>query len=168
MAKQSIQIKLNEDSYNELVELSTHPDPAIARRAKVILTCADGNPTNQQVSAIIGMNPADVSHWRKQYAEHGIEGLRSRHGGGKQPAQVVTDIDTKIKELLKNTSQEWTTEKLVVSTGATYSTVSGSLRRLGITLSRTRWWNVQTVDELIPKIVDVSSLFISKNDRLSL
>lgn len=165
MAKQSIQIKLNEDSYNELVDLSTHPDPAIARRAKVILACADGKPTNQQVSAKTGMNPADVSHWRKQYAEHGIDGLRSRHGGGKQPAQVVPDIDAKIAELIKDKSREWTIDELITSTGATYATVSGVLRRLGITLTRTRWWNISTVDELIPKIVDICSLFISKNEQ---
>ena len=163
MSKRSIQIKLNESSFNELTELSEHPDQAVARRAKVILACAEGNPTNQQVSQITGMNPADISHWRKQYSEHGIEGLRSRHGGGKQPAKTVSDINKKITELLSDKTKEWTVELLASATGATRATVSGTLRRLGVTLSRTRWWNIQTTDELISKTVDICGLYISKN-----
>ena len=165
MSKRSIQIKLNESSFNELTELSEHPDQAVARRAKVILACAEGNPTNQQVSQITGMNPADISHWRKQYSEHGIEGLRSHHGGGKQPAKTVSDINKKITELLSDKTKEWTVELLASATGATRATVSGTLRRLGVTLSRTRWWNIQTTDELISKTVDICGLYISKNEQ---
>lgn len=166
MARKSIEIVLNEASKMELLDLIAHSlDADIIRRAKVVLACSDGFPTNKSVSELTGMNPTDVAHWRREYYEHGIEGLRSKHGGGKQTGFTIPDLNQLVLDLLSDDSREWSVEELAEATGATFSSVAGILRKNGITLKRTRRWNIRTVDELIPKTVDVFGLYVSKKEQ---
>ena len=166
MARKSAAIVLNNSDVNDLTILSSSVhDPILARRANVILECARGL-TNKEVSAITGMNEADVGRWRKAFIADGIDGLRGkRRGGNNRPDAPDESFYIRLDELLMQVDKNWTVQELVQELESTPNIVSAALRKRGIHLQRKRQWAIVTRDELIPKTVDVVGLFLSKNEQ---
>ncbi len=52
-----------------------------------------------------------ASQWLKRYKEEGIEGLKDRQKGGKHP-KISRQVQYRIKAILKESSQGWTTKQV--------------------------------------------------------
>src|ERR1700720_4999449 len=49
------------------------------KRARIVLLAAAGRST-RSIAKEVGVQPRIVSHWRRRYADHGLGGLKDRHG----------------------------------------------------------------------------------------
>ena len=54
------------------------------RRARIVLLAARGRST-RSIAEEVGVQPRIVSHWRRRFAEHGLDGLDDLPRGGKEP-----------------------------------------------------------------------------------
>lgn len=54
------------------------------KRARIVLLAAEGRST-RSIAAEVGVRPRIVSHWRRRFAEEGLEGLKDRPRGGNEP-----------------------------------------------------------------------------------
>lgn len=52
-----------------------------------------------------------ASQWLKRYKEEGIEGLKDRQKGGRHP-KISRQVQYRIKAILKESSQGWTTKQV--------------------------------------------------------
>ena len=164
MAKKAKPVKLNDIDLIELTNLREIGDPDISRRAAVIIECAKGL-TNKEVSEITGMNRMDVARWRESYLQNGIDGLNSKHSGGPGSSASNDDFNSKLEELLSNKKMAWTANDLAKALDSNEGRVHYALRKRGITLERQRQWSIQTQDEVIPKMVDIVGLYITKSEQ---
>jgi transposase-like protein len=48
---------------------------ALALRCRIVLACADGDRTRDEIAAEVGCNPATVTKWRHRFAAHRLDGL---------------------------------------------------------------------------------------------
>lgn len=166
MSRRSAEIKLTETEANALQNIvQTSPDSPLARRAQVILECANGK-SNKDISVIVGFSENDVGKWRKRYLAEGIDGLQSKHGGGTRRPDIDDDeVTSKLSKLLALPDKEWTVEELVAETHFTPHIVGAALRRMNINLERQRRWSITTNDELVAKTVDVVGLYVTRKEQ---
>ncbi len=166
MARKAKPIILSNSDINGLLELSNLPhDPDLSRRASVILECSKGK-SNKDVSALTGMNEADVGRWRKAFIAGGIDALRGKQRGGYHKENAADEsFYLHLSELLGQDDKAWTLDELVTELNSTPNIVSAALRRKGVNLQRQRQWIITTHDELVPKTVDVVGLYLSKSEQ---
>jgi transposase len=55
-----------------------------AKRARIVLLAAAGRST-RSIAKEVGVQPRIVSNWRRRFAEEGLEGLKDRARGSKEP-----------------------------------------------------------------------------------
>ncbi len=48
---------------------------ALALRCRIVLACAEGDRTRDEVAAEVGCNPATVTKWRHRFAADRLDGL---------------------------------------------------------------------------------------------
>jgi transposase-like protein len=48
---------------------------ALALRCRIVLACADGDRTRDEIAAEVGCNPATVTKWRHRFAADRLDGL---------------------------------------------------------------------------------------------
>lgn len=81
---------------------------ALALRCRIVLACAEGDRTRDEVAAEVGCNPATVTKWRHRFAADRLDGLvdaprpgcgphhrrrRDRGGGGRDAGDRSGECD---------------------------------------------------------------------------
>ena len=54
------------------------------KRARIVLLAAAGRST-RSIAKEVGVQPRIVSHWRRRFADDGLEGLQDKPRPGKEP-----------------------------------------------------------------------------------
>ena len=69
-------LKLNSDEERELTSLAhrSRSAPALARRARIVLACAEGQD-NKTVARKLRATPGTVGKWRSRFVQDRLEGL---------------------------------------------------------------------------------------------
>src|SRR5438067_1847416 len=80
-------LKLNEDEKRELTSLAhrSRSAPALARRARIVLVCAEGHD-NHTVARKLRVTPRTVGKWRNRFLQDRLEGLYDEPRGAFQRA----------------------------------------------------------------------------------
>lgn len=83
----------------------------IKERMLLVLNVVYHGKVAAHVAMEIHRSKGWTTYWLKRYDEEGIEGLKDREKGGR-PTELSVDVEYKIKTILKESNQGWTTKQI--------------------------------------------------------
>ena len=119
-------------------------------RAAIVLACSE-QKQNKVIAKELNVAEITVSKWKNAYRDHGIEGIRVQHAGGR-PTKYADkgDIPTLIKQCIES-HQEWGAEEIAGALGIPTSKIYYELEKMGINFQRSRSWIYRTKVEPVAK-----------------
>ena len=137
---------------------------ALALRCRIVLACAEGDRTRDEVAAEVGCNPATVTKWRQRFAADRLDGLVDAARPG--AARIIGDdvIEAIVVETLESAPPDathWSTRGLAAKHGISHQTVAEIWRAFGLKPWRQDSFKVSPDPELVEKIRDLVALYMN-------
>ena len=133
--------------------------PALARRARLVLACAEGRD-NTTVARRLRMSQTTVCKWRARFVTDRVAGLFDEPRPG-TPRQITdTDIEAVVVRTLETTPRgatHWSTREMAKATGFSHMTISRVWRAFGLQPHRSETFKLAR-RALIPKVRDIVGL----------
>jgi transposase len=162
-------LMLTSDEQQELVSLAhrSRSAPALARRARVVLACAEGRD-NTTVARRVRMSPTTVCKWRARFVQDRVAGLFDEPRPG-TPRQIDdAQIEAVIVRTLETTPRgatHWSTRGMANATGLSHMTISRVWRAFGLHPHRSDTFKLSPDALLIPKVRDIVGLYMHPPDH---
>ncbi len=142
---------------------------AMALRARIVLACAeDGQPTNADVAARLGVNQATVGKWRRRFVVERLDGLLDDPRPGK-PRTVTDDmveaVVVKTLEEKPRDATHWSTRSLARATGMSKTTVGRIWNAFALKPHLAESFKLSTDPLFIDKVRDVVALYLDPPER---
>ncbi len=141
---------------------------ALARRARVVLACAEPGATNLGVSRRLGVSRPTVATWRRRFAERRLEGLADapRPGAGCSigDAAVERVVALTLEEAPKGATH-WSTRSMARRAGMSQTAVSRIWRAFGLRPHRIETFKLSSDPAFVDKVRDVVGLYLAPPDR---
>ncbi len=134
-----------------------------ARRARVILMVADGEPFTT-ITAALGCYPDYVTRWKRRFETERVAGLQARYRG--QPPSVRTPalearVLAKTRQKPPDGSTHWTTRRLGTVLGISHMLVARVWRRAGLQPHRFERYMLSDDPRFEEKAADVIGLYLN-------
>jgi len=156
---------VNADERQQLESLAhrSHSAPYLARRARIILACADGRPTTS-VAKRLHVSATTVCKWRTRFLQDRVDGLYDEPRPG-APRQITdTQVEQVIIRTLESTPRgatHWSTRGMAKAVGLSNATISRIWRAFSLQPHRTETFKLSPDPLLIPKVRDIVGLYIN-------
>jgi len=157
-------LKLNEDEKRELTSLAhrSRSAPALARRARIVLACAEGHD-NQAVARKLRVTPATVGKWRNRFVQDRLEGLYDEPRPGAPRTISDEQVEQVVVRTLESTPRgatHWSTREMAKATGHSHMTISRIWQAFGLQPHRSESFQLSPDPLLVPKVRDIVGLYI--------
>jgi transposase len=141
--------------------------PHTARRARIILACAEGRATTT-VAKRLHVSATTVCKWRSRFLRDRIDGLYDEPRPG-TPRQIGDDqIEAVIVRTLEETPRgatHWSLRDMAKASGVSRSTVNRIWRAFGLQPHRTETFKLSKDPLLIDKVRDIVGLYMNPPDH---
>ena len=140
---------------------------ALAQRARLVLTCAEGRP-NTAVAVALRVSQPTVGKWRRQFLAKRLNGLldEPRPGAPRRITDAaVEQVLTRTLESTPRAATHWSTRSLARGCGLSQSTVSRIWRAFALQPHRTETFKLSTDPLFIEKVRDIVGLYLHPPDR---
>jgi transposase len=141
--------------------------PALARRARVVLACGEGLD-NKGVAKKLRCSLGMVGKWRARFLKARLEGLddEPRPGAPRQISDVqVEQIVVRTLETTPRGQTHWSTRSLAQASGLSRMTISRIWRAFGLQPHRTETFKLSPDPLLIEKVRDIVGLYMNPPDH---
>src|SRR5438128_3067373 len=141
--------------------------PALARRARVVLACAQGR-ANQSVAKKLRCSLGMVGKWRSRFLKARLEGLYDEPRPGAPRKVTDAQIEQIVIQTLESTPRaqtHWSTRGLAQATGLSRMTISRIWRAFGLQPHRTDIFKLSPDPLLIEKVRDIVGLYMNPPDH---
>src|SRR5713226_1240392 len=141
--------------------------PLLARRARVVLTCAEGLD-NQTVARKLRASVGMVGKWRARFLKAGLEALYDEPRPGTPRTVSDEQVEQVVIETLESTPRgetHWSTRGLAKATGLSRMTISRIWRAFGLQPHRTDTFKLSPDPLLIEKVRDIVGLYMNPPDH---
>jgi transposase len=141
--------------------------PALARRARVVLACG-GGLDNQSVAKKLRCSRRMVGKWRARFLKARLEGLYDEPRPGAPRKVSDTQVEQVVVRTLETTPRgqtHWSTRGLARATGLSRMTISRIWRAFGLQPHRTETFKLSPDPLLIEKVRDIVGLYMSPPDH---
>ena len=155
---------LSEEERERLESLArrARSQPALARRARVVLGCAEGLD-NKTVAKKSRCSLGMVGKWRSRFLQTRLEGLYDEPRPGAPRKVTDEQIEKIIIQTLETTPRgqtHWSTRELAKVTGFSRMTISRVWRAFGMQPHRTETFKLSPDPLLIEKVRDMVGLYM--------
>ena len=136
--------------------------PQRARRARVILACADGQPTTG-IARRLHLSPTTVCKYRTRFLADRIDGLADEPRPGAPRRITDTQVEDVVVRTLESTppgATHWSTRGMAKVTGLSHTTISRIWRTFGLQPHRTETFKLSPDPFLIDKVRDIVGLYV--------
>ncbi len=162
-------LMLREEDRPELLRWSkrTKSSNGLAQRARIVLRCAEGEPSSH-VAAALGVTNGTVGKWRSRYIARGLAGLldEPRCGAPRQVSdETVEAVVTKTLEEMPRDATHWSTRSMAQASGLSHATVGRIWRAFGLQPHRVEHWKLSNDPQFIEKVRDIVGLYLSPPER---
>jgi transposase len=163
------EIVLSESERSELEALARRHKTAqaLAMRARVVLTCAEGLQS-KQVATALGIDQATVGKWRHRFAARRLDGLRDEPRSGAPRTIDDARIEAVIVATLESLPEDathWSSRGMAKACGLSTSTVQRIWRAFGLQPHRLETFKLSTDPDFVAKVRDVVGLYLAPPDR---
>jgi transposase len=160
---------LTEDEQERLQSLAhrARSQPALARRARVVLACAQGL-ANQTVAKKLRCSLGMVGKWRYRFLKTRLEGLYDEPRPGAPRKVSDAQVEQIVVQTLESTPRaqtHWSTRGLAQATGLSRMTISRIWRAFGLQPHRTATFKLSPDPLLIDKVRDIVGLYLNPPDH---
>jgi transposase len=160
---------LAEDEQERLQSLArrARSQPLLARRARVVLACAQGLANNlvaKRLRCSLGM----VGKWRSRFLKRRLEGLydEPRPGAPRKVSDAqVEQVVIRTLESTPHAQTHWSTRGLAQATGLSRMTISRIWHAFGLQPHRTETFKLSPDPLLIEKVRDIVGLYMNPPDH---
>ena len=107
---------------------------ALALRARIILSCADGL-ANTVVAAQLGVSKPTVGKWRSRFLAQRLDGLLDGSRSGRPRVVTDADVERVLALTLETTPRDathWSTRSMAQRSGLSHNTISRVWRAFGL------------------------------------
>jgi len=160
---------LTPDERRELESLAhrSRSAPTLARRARIVLGCADGRD-NGTVARRLRLSPTTVCKWRARFVADRVAGLFDEPRVG-APRQItddkVEDVIIRTLETTPRGATHWSTRSMAKATGFSHMTVSRVWHAFGLQPHRTETFKLSPDPQLVEKVRDIVGLYMNPPDH---
>ena len=163
------EVVLNEIERSELTALAGRRKTAqaMAMRARIVLTCAEGLQS-KQVAARLGVDQATVGKWRRRFAEKRLDGLYDEPRSGTPRTVEDARVEAVIVKTLESApanATHWSSRGMAKACGLSVSTVQRIWRAFGLQPHRIESFKLSTDPDFVAKVRDVVGLYMSPPER---
>jgi transposase len=146
---------LTADERRELASLAhrARSAPALARRARLVLACAEGHD-NTTVARRLRMSPTTVCKWRARFVTDRVAGLfdEPRPGTPRQISDAqIEDVIVRTLETTPRGATHWSTREMAKASGFSHMTISRVWRAFGLQPQRSDTFKLSPDALLIPR-----------------
>lgn len=164
---QPIELSDQDRAQLEAVVRSRSLPHGVVTRAQIVLHSADGFGSND-VAALCDVSPQTVSHWRRRFRQHGVEGLHDELKSGRPRSiddeQVAELIQTVLSEQPEGATH-WTVRGVSDATGISKSQVHRYFQLFGLQPHRSRSFKLSTDPFFVDKVRDICGLYLNPPDK---
>jgi transposase len=160
---------LTEEERSELKSLASRRKTAqaLALRARIVLTCAEGGE-NKDVADEMGLDRATVGKWRRRFVQHRVDGLHDDPRSGAPRTIDDARIDALIVKTLESlpaNATHWSSRDMAKASGVSVSSVQRIWRAFGLQPHRMETFKLSTDPDFVAKVRDVVGLYMSPPER---
>lgn len=160
---------LTEEERDRLQSLARRgrSQPAFARRARVVLGCAEGLD-NQTVARKLRCSVGMVGKWRRRFLQARLEGLYDEPRPGAPRRVTDAEVEQVILQTLETTPRgktHWSTRGLAKATGLSRMTISRILHAFGLQPHRSDTFQRSPDSQLIDKVREIVGLYTNPPDH---
>jgi len=162
-------LTMTEEERERLESLShrARSQPLLARRARVVLACAEGL-TNQTVAKKLRCSTGMVGKWRARFLKARLEGLYDEPRPGAPRSVTDAQVEQVVIQTLENTPRgetHWSTRGLAKATGLSRMTISRIWHAFGLEPHRADTFKLSPDPLLIEKVRDIVGLYMNPPDH---
>ncbi len=160
--KQPLVLSVEERERLESLAHRARSQPALARRARVVLACSEGLD-NKSVAKKLRCSLGMVGKWRSRFLKTRLEGLYDEPRPGAPRKVTDDDVEQIIIQTLETTPRgqtHWSTRELAKATGFSRMTISRVWRAFGMRPHRTESFKLSPDPQLIEKVRDIVGLYM--------
>jgi transposase len=154
------------DEERRRLESLTHRSrsaPAVARRARIILACAEGTDS-KVVARRVHVTPGTVCKWRGRFIKHRLDGLSDEPRPGAKRTITDEQVEQVIIRTLETTPRgatHWSTRGMAEAVGLSHMAISRIWQTFGLQPHRTETFKLSNDPLLIEKIRDIVGLYLN-------
>jgi transposase len=162
-------VKLTLDERQELESLAhrSRSAPHVARRARIILACADGGATTR-IAKRQHLSATTVCKWRTRFLADRLDGLFDEPRPG-APRRITDDqVEQVIIRTLESTPRgatHWSTRGMAKASGLSNATISRIWHSFSLQPHRTETFKLSPDPLLVPKVRDIVGLYLDPPDH---
>lgn len=160
--KQPLVLSVEERERLESLAHRARSQPALARRARVVLACSEGLD-NKSVAKKLRCSLGMVGKWRSRFLKTRLEGLYDEPRPGAPRKVTDDDVEQIIIQTLETTPRgqtHWSTRELAKATGFSRMTISRVWRAFGMQPHRSESFKLSPDPQLIEKVRDIVGLYM--------
>src|SRR5215831_12396854 len=156
---------LTDDERQRLESLAhrSRSAPFLARRARIILACADGHD-GKVVAKRLHVTQATVSKWRGRFVRDRLDGLYDEPRPGAPRTITDTEVERVVIRTLETTPRgqtHWSLRGMANATGLSRMTISRIWHAFGLQPHRTESFKLSPDPLLIEKVRDIVGLYMN-------
>jgi transposase len=136
--------------------------PHVARRARLILACAEGTDS-KVVARRLHVTPATVSKWRGRFVRQRLDGLYDEPRPGAQRTITDEQVEQVVIRTLETTPRgatHWSTRDMAKAVGLSHMAISRIWRTFGLQPHRSETFKLSTDPLLVEKVRDIVGLYL--------
>jgi transposase len=141
--------------------------PDVARRARIILACADGRATTA-IARRLHQSPTTVCKWRARFLEERVDGLFDEPRPGAPRSLTDEQIEQVVIRTLESTPRgatHWSVRSMAKASGISRSSVNRIWRAFALQPHRTETFKLSRDPLLIDKVRDIVGLYMNPPDH---
>jgi transposase len=146
----------------EALTLRRKTAQALALRARIVLSCADG-ADNKVVAARQRVTPQTVSKWRARFVEHRLDGLLDAPRPGAPRTIDDARVDAVIAKTLESVpagATHWSTRSMAREASLSQTAVSRIWRAFGLQPHRQETFKLSSDPLFVEKVRDIVGLYL--------
>jgi len=136
--------------------------PHVARRARIILACADGTDS-KVVARRLHVTPGTVCKWRGRFITQRLDGLYDEPRPGAKRTITDAHVEQVIVRTLETTPRgatHWSTREMAKAVGLSHMAISRIWRTFGLQPHRSETFKLSNDPLLIEKVRDIVGLYL--------